>query len=175
MNTPTHLPVAGLSPTAVHVLSDLAANVAFTRSESHRRRMGANGQDALSQYLYSRWYTWDRKQRLRFKRALPQPLIERALVGWFLALPPGDGFLDRMEAWVGVPMSGTVVAYALNRDQRVLLNDTEVFVPQSEGLIFNLQVVHEIKPSPTGQLWACVMSPYSPQELTACLTAEAKL
>ncbi len=146
-----------LSDEALATLQRLRDQVQFTESESHRRRMGENGQQALSRYRYSRYFFWPHAIRSAFKAQFPSKQAGQAVVGWYLELDPEVGFLDRMTYWVGKRQSGTSIAYALHADQVIYINDEPVTVPKGEGIGFNLSEIHEIKPSDDGQLWACVM------------------
>lgn len=156
-----------LDPQPLSALTHLAGAQSFENSVSYRRRIGAGGQQALSEYAYSRWYGWSRKDREGFQTCFPAHVVDRSVVGWFLKIPPTTGFLDRMTTWVGQKMAGTVLAYALMPEQELVLNDQVVTVADGEGVMFNLGIIHEIKPSSRGQLWACVMTPYAPSAFVA--------
>lgn len=146
-----------LPPEAVAQLRQHYQEVPVKRAESHRRRMGENTVNALSIYRYSRWFDWTAAQRKAFKKHLPPSQAEKAIVGWFLDIDPEVGFLDRMTTWVGKTMAGTILSYSLKGEAQILINDRVVRVPEGEGICFNLREIHEIKPSPNGQLWACLM------------------
>jgi hypothetical protein len=145
-------------------LIELSKEMKWIEAYSFRRRMGVNGADALSIYKNTRWFTWTAKQRNKYKALLPEHMVNQAVVGWYLDLPAGDGFLDRMTVWVDKPNSGTAIAYALRGDQTILINDKPVLVKQGQGIGFSLREIHEIKPSEEGQLWACVMVRGQPVE-----------
>ena len=98
------------SPEAVDRLTAISNEVNYKDAYSHRRRVGERGAANLSVYRYSRWYDWTKAQREAYKADHLQDAINNAVVGWFLDIPAGTGFLDRMTAWVGKPMSGTVIA-----------------------------------------------------------------
>lgn len=151
-----HVMFPPLAEDAVEQLIELRKELRMTESKSHRRRMGAHRHKALSQYRYSRWYTWTSEQRKRFKALFPSKPVDNALIGWFLELDKVDGFLDLMTYWFNKPMAGTVVSYALT-DASIWLNDERIDVPKGTGIGFNLSVLHEIKPQMNDQLWACVM------------------
>lgn len=137
-------------------LKDLQSELSMTESISHRRRMGEGGINALSRYSYSRWYSWDSKTRQLFKSHIPEQQANAALIGWYLKIPR-RGFLDRMTTWVGSKEAGTIIAYSLNGDQVIRINDQDVIVNQGEGIGFHLSNIHEIKPPKREQLWACLM------------------
>lgn len=145
-----------LSKESLEGLQKLRDEVPLLKSESHRRRMGERGFRSLSQYNYSRWYTWDSGTRKLYKSLLPENQSEAALIGWYLVVPR-RGFLDRMTKWVGERMAGTIITYSLNGDQVIRINDQDVIVNQGEGIGFHLSNVHEIKPPKREQLWACLM------------------
>ena len=146
-----------LSDDNLATLEELVRELNWVASISHRRRMGENLQDNLSQYTNTRWFKWTHEQRQRFRSAIPENQHSKALVGYFIEFAPKTGLLDRMTTWKDDPAnSGTIIAYAL-KDGVILLNDTEVDVKRGEGIGFNLSVIHEIKPSDNGQLWANLM------------------
>lgn len=147
-----------LSPTKVHTLRQLFDTFNLRQASSHRQRMGENRSANLSVYFTTRWFSWRSHVRDLFKEQLPVGMVNQAMVGWYLSLPPETGFLDRMTTWVGKEAgSGTAMAYSLQDGQVILLNDTEYVVNRGEGIGFHLSEVHEIKSSTEGQLWACVM------------------
>lgn len=142
---------------ALATLDELVKELNWVNAVSHRRRMGENRYNNLSEYTNTRWFSWTREQRDRFRSAIPEKQNSKALVGYFIELAPKTGFLDRMTTWTDNPASsGTIIAYAL-KDAVILLNDTEVDVKRGEGIGFNLSVIHEVKASENGQLWANVM------------------
>lgn len=149
--------------TDVTRLRQVAEAVTFIEAKSIRRRVGANGINNLSVYNYSRWYRWPNRMRQHFKACHFTPAVEKALVGWFLDIPAGGGFLDRMITWIDKPMAGTVIAVSLQDDQRILINEEEHIVNEGEIIGFSLRCVHEIKPSVNGQKWANIMVYQTPE------------
>lgn len=138
-------------------LEKLVAELKWVNAVSHRRRMGENAYNNLSEYTNTRSFSWTHDQRERFRSAIPVKQHSKALVSYFIEFAPKTGFLDRMTTWTDNPASsGTIIAYAL-KDAVILLNDTEVDVKRGEGIGFNLSVIHEIKASENGQLWANMM------------------
>lgn len=119
-------------------------------------RMGANGPEKASVYLYSKWFDWDRNQRKAYKSCFDPALSGNAIMGWFLKFPKDTGFLDLMTYWVNHQLSGTVVSFALS-NQEILLNGEKVPVLSGEGIKFSLKIPHEIKSSNTETTWACLM------------------
>lgn len=146
-----------LSKDAIDNLKALRGELPMVESHSIRRRMGENGPARLSWYLTTRSFTWTAAQRARFVAELPPVQTKGSLVNWFVEYPAKTGFLDRMVYWVGADIAGTVIAYALDGDYEILIQDKRVVVPRGEGIGFNLREIHEIKESKTGQLWACMM------------------
>lgn len=147
-----------LSPSKAHALYQLFDTFTLKQASSHRLRMGENRMDNLSVYFTTRWFKWRYQVRDLFKEQLPEAMVNQAMVGWYLHLPPETGFLDRMTTWVDKQAgSGTVMAYALQDGQVIILNEQEHVVNRGEGIGFHLSEVHEIKPSTEGQLWACIM------------------
>lgn len=145
-----------LTTEEVESLVELSKEVKFKDSGGTRVRMGANGSNALSIYNYSKWFTWKHKQREVFKAAFPENSKDSIVQGWFLKLPAYKGFLDLQDTWVDNPMSGRVIATAL-QDQTIYIENTAIDVKKGEQIGFSLCSLHEIKPSDKGQLWACVM------------------
>jgi hypothetical protein len=147
-----------LSPTRVTRLRQLFDTFNLKQASSHRLRMGENGASNQSVYFTTRWFTWRYQIRDMFKAQLPEAMVNSAMVGWFLHLPPETGFLDRMTTWVGKEAgSGTAMAYSLQDGQVIYLNDIPHQLNRGDGIGFNLSEIHEIRPSAEGQLWACVM------------------
>lgn len=138
-------------------LENLSNKLPYRHSDSIRRRVGANGQDALSVYSNSKWYNWDRKTRAHFKLLFPDQYVKKALIGWFLDIPREDGFLDLMTYWKDDVMPAVVAAYALRDNQTLWLDGKPFTANRGEGILFTLDCLHEIKPSQDGQRWACVM------------------
>jgi hypothetical protein len=149
----------------VEALLALSRQVKFHAAEGYRRRVGANGPNALSRYNVSKWFDWTHAQREAFRPNFPEPLQRKAIQGWFLDIPKGTGFLDLMDYWVGKELSGSVVCTAL-RKQTILLNRTPLTLEVGEQITFKLDVLHEIKPSKHGQLWACIMYLGDPKQQT---------
>lgn len=153
------------SKAEVESLLELSTQVKFQAAEGYRRRVGANGPNALSRYNVAKWFDWTHDQREQFRVAFPVPLQRKAIQGWFLEIPRGTGFLDLMNYWVDKPLSGSVVCTAL-KNQTILLNNTPIKLVKGQQITFKLDVLHEIKPSKEGQLWACIMYLGDPKEQT---------
>jgi hypothetical protein len=154
-----------VSETELEELEVLSKEVKFQKAEGYRRRGGVNGPNALSRYNVAKWFDWTHAQRELYRIKFPAPIQSKILQGWFLEIPRGTGFLDLMDAWVGKPLSGTVIATAL-KNQSIHLDHKEVKVKKGQQIGFNLQTLHELKPSKDGQLWACVMILGCPLKLT---------
>lgn len=138
-------------------LEELLKELNWVNAVSHRRRMGENSYNNLSEYTNTRSFSWTHEQRERFRSTIPENQSRKALVSYFIEFAPKTGFLDRMTTWKDNPASsGTIIAYAL-KDATILLNDTVVDVKRGEGIGFNLSVIHEVKASDNGQLWANMM------------------
>lgn len=145
-------------------LKQLSEEVIFKPATGWNRRCGANKDKVMSRYNVAKWFDWKHAQRELFRTKFPEPIQTKILQGWFLDIPRGTGFLDLMDYWVGKPNSGTVVITAL-RDQTIYIDRKEIHVRPGQQLGFNLQQLHEIKPSKEGQLWACVMFLGCPMQL----------
>lgn len=142
-----------LSSESLTAFDTLIESVTFS---TNNIRLGANGIERLSNYSHSRWFDWSADQRTAFKNAFGSE-TDKALVGWFLKFPANTGFLDLMTYWQDKIMAGNIIAYALNDNQRIWLNDTEILVNRGEGVKFSLKIPHEVKVSNSPQNWACVM------------------
>jgi hypothetical protein len=137
----------------VQSLRALFETVEFT---SKNKRLGEGGSANISVYTYSKWKTWNRMQVRNFKSIFDSADVDKSIIGWFLHLPANAGFLDLMTVWVG-KSAGTVIAYALEDNQKIWLGGTEITVNKGEGIKFNLSVPHEIKKSNVNQKWSCLM------------------
>lgn len=145
-----------LPESEVSELIELSKEVKFTKAEGFRRRRGANAPRVNSVYNFSRWFDWRSGQRKQYKEYFPVTVREKIVQGWFLELPPHVGFLDLMDAWVGQPQSGRVIATAL-KDQSIWLEGKEQRLNAGDQIGFSLELLHEIKACREGGLWACVM------------------
>lgn len=154
-----------VTETELEELETLSKEVKFQKAVGHRRRVGANGPNALSRYNVAKWFDWTHAQRELYRTKFPEPIQGKILQGWFLDIPRGTGFLDLMDYWVGKPLSGTVICTAL-KNQSIYLDHKEIKVKKGQQIGFNLQTLHELKPSKDGQLWACVMILGCPLKLT---------
>ncbi|AEH03580.1 hypothetical protein AVT69_gp155 [Pseudomonas phage PhiPA3] len=154
-----------LTEAELETLLTLKDQVPFKIATSYKRRMGENGNKALSIYNYSKWFEWTKPQRELFKEGFSNDALDKAVQGWFLELPAGKGFLDRMTTWVDKPGSGTIIATAL-KDQDILLDDKSVHLKKGEQIGFHLSTIHQIAPSKEGQLWACIMVRGDHEKLT---------
>jgi predicted phosphoadenosine phosphosulfate sulfurtransferase len=119
-------------------------------------RLGISGTDNLSVYTVSKWKSWNRNQKIEFKKNFPVEIIDKSVVGWYLHIPSKTGFLDLMTTWMGQKTCGTIFAYALEDNQAIILDGEQVTVNRGESVKFNLSVPHEIKQG-NSQTWACVM------------------
>ena len=146
--------LSSLSNESLQTLEALAQEVNFTNENI---RLGANGLQNLSIYSYARWYNWASTQRNRFKSAFETADADNALVGWFLTFPSETGFLDIMSYWQNKLMAGTIVAYALENNQSIYLNNECITLNKGQGIRFSLRTLHEVKPALFDQKWACLM------------------
>lgn len=119
-------------------------------------RLGANGTEKISNYSYSRWFDWTADQRMTFKNAFGSE-VDKAIVGWFLTFPANTGFLDLMTYWEDKKTAGKIVAYALNNNQKICINDNEEIINRGEGVKFSLKLPHEVKNHNIKQDWVCIM------------------
>lgn len=149
-----HENLTTLDSSIVSNLETLSSQVTFTDKNI---RLGAGGIDNRSVYTYSKWYDWNRTQKNSFKGLFDSSVIDKTLVGWFLKLPANTGFMDLMNTWIDTPESGTILAYALKDNQKIILDGSEITVAKGAGIKFKLSVPHKIETSATGQDWACLM------------------
>jgi len=142
----------------VEALAELRQELTLSESTGTRLRIGKNIRDKESRYKYSRWFSWNRHQRAKYKELIPEPIVKRALQCWFLEFEPHVGFLDTMTYWVGQESCGTVIAYALQDGMYINLAGNNIPVQKGEGIAFHLSTIHQVNPSQLGGLWACVMT-----------------
>ena len=147
-----------VSKATVKKYIELSETINFTQAEGSKRRVGLNKEKALSIYKYSKWFSWNYKQRAIYRELLGQHRSGRSIQCWYLDIPAGDGFLDVMDYWVKHPVSCSVVSVALKGNQSIWIDGEEVIVKKGEAIGFKLNSLHEIKPSENGQMWACIMS-----------------
>jgi len=120
--------------------------------------IGVNGYNRLSVYNTSKWYDWTRQQKQEFKSCFENDFSNNAIIGWFLKFPKTIGFLDKIDYWKTTNSAGIILAYALNDEQNIYLNDEKVIVRKGEGIAFSLRNTHEVKTKATEQNWACLMT-----------------
>lgn len=145
--------LSNLNSNQLDALQNLCGSVSFTDKNI---RMGASGTTRISKYVYSRWYDWNRQQKLTFKNSFDPYYSDNALVGWFLKFPANQGFLDLMNYWTDKKMAGNVIAYSLTNNT-IVINSNQIAVKTGEGIKFSLKNPHEIRVSPAEQRWACLM------------------
>lgn len=147
-----------LSKEKLSTIQELASRTTLYPAVGSRRRIGANGANALSVYNYDRWFGWSSVDRKTFKSVFPEEVIDRAIVGHFLEIPEG-GFLDVMTAWVDTTQAGYMVSFNIGEeDATIIVSGKEVVVPVGGSVSFSLAEVHSIPKKSSGRdLWACVM------------------
>jgi hypothetical protein len=143
-------------PESMQTLEDLHQEVKMIPAVGPRRRVGANGASALSTYSVSKMFNWTAAQRDLFKDQFKGTVHDKIIQGWFLELPEHVGFLDLMNYWVDKPLSGSIMCIAM-KDQTIHLDKKPVVLTKGQKITFHLSTLHELKRSPEGQLWACVM------------------
>jgi hypothetical protein len=142
-----------LNQDKIEILNNLSATVDYRNKNI---RIGANGIQNKSIYVYSKWFDWHRDQRKLYKNCFDESLINNAMIGWFLKFPEKTGFLDLITYWVDNRLAATVASFALE-DQEIILNGEKVAVYKGEGIKFSLKIAHEIKPNSKEMRWACLM------------------
>ena len=135
-------------------LKQLASIVEYSSTST---RLGVNNFDALSVYEFSKWNKWTRNQRLEFKSCLPQEEIESSVIGWFLNFPATTGFLDTMDYWKDTVSAGTITAYSLTPNNKIIIDNEEINVSEGKGIKFSLRNAHAVNTSQTESRWACLM------------------
>lgn len=150
----THIVKTPLSSENLTTLDNLKSTVNFL---SNSTRLGANNFDKLSVYEFSKWKTWNRQQRSNFKSCFDSADIEKAVIGWFLKFPANTGFLDTMNAWQDATSAGTIVAYSLTTNNKIVVNGQEIAVNRGEGIEFSLTNTHSVSLSASDSDWACLM------------------
>lgn len=144
--------VTKLNDDAVSSLEVLQQEVEFRTDDI---RVGKNAPSVMSVYKHSKWYNWNRIQKATFKEAMGSH-VDTAVVGWFVTFPR-SGFLDVMTYWQDMVSAGTVVAYSLTDNNKIIVSGQEVTLNKGEGIKFSLKEIHEIKPEGFERNWACLM------------------
>lgn len=144
--------ITRLNDESLEILQNLISQVPF---RSDNIRIGVNKTSNKSVYSESKWYNWNRQQKIQFKEAMGS-LVDTAVVGWFIKFPQ-NGFLDKMDYWLDKTSAGTIVAYSLNNNNKIIMQDQEVKCDLGEGISFSLKQIHEIKPESFERNWACLM------------------
>jgi len=139
-------------------LLTLQSQVTMVPATSHRRRMGVNINKKLSVYNLSKYLKWTADQRKVFKDNFPANADSKAVVKWFVEYPATTGFLDRMTYWENEPSPSWLTCYNLKGAGDITLNNENITVPVGQGIVFSVDMIHEIKPTAQGTLWACVMT-----------------
>lgn len=140
-------------PTLIQLRS-LSQQVPFTFSLNHFVRVGEHENNAISEYSFSKWLTWNRHQRATFKRLLPQDLIERTFVANFTRYAAGTGFLDRIVQFRDRGQRvGRVTAIAMFDEQAIEVEDTLHRLNAGDAITFALHEVHAVPKTDQGGLW----------------------
>jgi hypothetical protein len=139
-------------------LLTLQSQVTMVPATSHRRRMGENINENLSVYNLSKYLKWTVAQRKTFKENFPDNADSKAVVKWFVEYPANTGFLDRMTYWVNEASPSWLTCYNIKGAGNIILDGKPITVPEGQGIEFSVDMIHEIKPTSAGTLWACVMT-----------------
>ena len=143
-----------LSSENLTALDNLKSAVTFKENST---RLGANKFDKLSVYKFSKWKDWSRDQRANFKSCFTSSDIDKSVIGWFLSFPANTGFLDTMNAWQDAKASGTILAYSLTENNKIIISGAEVTLNRGEGIEFSLINQHSVSISASERNWACLM------------------
>ena len=139
-------------------LLTLQSQVTMVPAVSHRRRMGEHINKNLSVYNLSKYLKWTVAQRKTFKENFPANADSKAVIKWFVEYPATTGFLDRMTYWVNEPSPSWLTCYNIKGAGNIILDGKSITVPVGQGIEFSVDTVHEITPTSTGTVWACVMT-----------------
>ena len=140
-------------------------NMGFKRATNIGRRTGkSNIRNNLSKYEYIRtarfmhdMYAYELIKNL----ANTIGIWKYTLVNYVLQLQKGD-FLDIQDDWRRVDHGnpiGKFFSIALTRDNNILINNKNYFVPQYNAIEFNPTDIHEIKPVQSKNTWMIFMIP----------------
>jgi hypothetical protein len=149
-----HIIRTQLSELNLTTLDTLRSNVEFV---SNSIRLGANNYSNLSKYEFSKWKTWTRIERSNFKSCFTEDDINKAVIGYFLKFPANVGLLDTMNAWDGVSVAGTMIAYSLTDNNSITIDGQVVTLQRGQGVEFSLKNTHSISTSGVERNWACLM------------------
>ena len=139
-------------------LTALAKELTFRPVTSHRRRMGLNKFNALSQYSNTKYLTWTASQRSMFKDNFNKEVMDKTLVNWFVRFDPEVGFLDKMVAWVGEKSPAWLTIFVIEGKATVMLGEETIEVNKGGGLHFPLSYVHSVEKNQEGCTLACAMT-----------------
>lgn len=148
--------LTNLNQTSIDGLKNLMSQVEMKNKPI---RLGKNGIANLSVYDYSKWNTWNKEHRNQFKTYFDSVILDTSLIGWFLKFPANVGFLDEMIAWKNTKMAGVIIAYSLEENQSIWIENQEIFLEKGQGIKFSLRNTHEVKNKNFDQHWACLMLP----------------
>lgn len=157
INKHEFLRLPSITPEQVTLLTDLAKELKFTNATGSRRRVGANGTEALSTYHYSKWFDWTAKQRATYRKAWTDEQLKTVVQGWFVRYPKRTGFLDEMNVWVDKPNSGTILGISLEDGQVIKVDGKLHTVNKGEVIKFNVSLIHSVPKVRETNLWACIM------------------
>lgn len=148
-----------LSTDKLDDLLELSKVIVFKPAISHRRRMGMSGKDNLSIYNNSKFLRWNDLQRKQFNASLPQEVINKSLVNWFVHFPANIGFLDKLDTWINNVSPAWLTCYLVKGKGLVTLNGETIEINEGEGITYSLANIHSVEITQEGSLWACVMTP----------------
>lgn len=150
----THIIRTKLSSETLTELDNLKSNVHFV---SNVIRLGSGSYSNLSKYEFSKWKTWSRMQRSAFKSCFDADDINKAVIGYFLKFPANTGKLDRMNAWSGETVAGTIVAYSLSDSNSITIESQTLTLERGQGVEFSLKKIHSVSTFDIERNWACLM------------------
>lgn len=153
----TYKTTSPLPKAALGTLKTLYSKMPELTQPNEPLHLGDGGVNRPSVFEDVKWFDMTSGEREKFKSTLPSKVVEKAVNGWFLRFPPRTGRLDRMTHWEGQALTGSIVAYSLDNNQEFYINDERFVLQAGEGVVFPLNIPHEVKPSKHGQRWACVL------------------
>lgn len=136
----------------------LAKELNFRPVVSHRRRMGLNKFNALSQYSNTKYLTWTAGQRDIFKNNFNKEVMDKTLVNWFVKFDAEVGFLDKMTAWVDDKSPAWLTIFVIDGKATVMLGEETIELNKGDGLHFPLSYIHSVEKNEVGCTLACAMT-----------------
>lgn len=136
----------------------LASGVKFTYSKEHYVRLGEHENESISDYHFSKWYSWTRHERLSFFKLLPKELLDLTFMANFTKYQADIGYLDKIVQFRDRKQpAGRITAIALNDNQQIIVNDVLMTLDAGDVISFKVTETHAVPKSPKEALWVVTL------------------